>query len=104
MMSNYTENWGAGKIDFVSLTSGSRLRYLKTGTGRALVLMHTLRTQLDYVQKLERGVTWRFLRSEEATEGFRARTHQKRTPARLCAGRDRLLPRPEKLLRCPAGL
>jgi hypothetical protein len=36
-MSNYTENWaGPGKIHYISLTSGSRLRYLKTGTGRAL--------------------------------------------------------------------
>lgn len=52
-MSNYTENRaGPGKINYISLTSGTRLRYLKTGTGRALVLMHTLRTQLDYFQKI----------------------------------------------------
>ena len=57
-MSNYTENWaGPGKIDYMSLTSGSRLRYLKMGTGRALVLMHTLRTQLDYFQRLILKVT-----------------------------------------------
>ncbi len=52
-MPNYTEGWaGPGKINYMPLTSGSRLRYLKTGTGRALVLMHTLRTQLDYFQRL----------------------------------------------------
>jgi len=61
MMSNYTENWaGPGEINYISLKSGSRLRYLKTGTGRALVLMHTLRTQLDYFQKLIPKLTGHF--------------------------------------------
>jgi pimeloyl-ACP methyl ester carboxylesterase len=61
MMSNYTENWaGPAKIDYMSLTSGSRLRYLKIGTGPALVLMHTLRTQLDYFQRLIPKLTGHF--------------------------------------------
>jgi pimeloyl-ACP methyl ester carboxylesterase len=54
MASSYTSNWagGAASIEYAALSSGARLRYLKTGTGPALVLMHTLRTQLDYFQRL----------------------------------------------------
>jgi pimeloyl-ACP methyl ester carboxylesterase len=53
MMSDYTKNWaGSAKIDYVVLSNGGRLRYLKTGTGSALLLMHTLRTQLDYFRRL----------------------------------------------------
>ena len=39
-------------MEFCSLHSGLRLRYLKTGSGPTLVLMHTVRTQLDYFQRL----------------------------------------------------
>jgi hypothetical protein len=31
---------------------GNKLRYIKTGKGPALVLLHTLRTQLDLFQKI----------------------------------------------------
>jgi pimeloyl-ACP methyl ester carboxylesterase len=49
----YTRTWSSdGEIDFVTLKDGTRLRYLKTGTGPKLVLLHTLRTQLDYFQRL----------------------------------------------------
>lgn len=53
MTSSYTNTWAASAgIGYVSLSSGRRLRYLKSGTGEPLVLMHTLRTQLDYFQRL----------------------------------------------------
>jgi len=50
---NYTRSWSpAGEIDFLNLCDGTRIRYLKTGSGPTLVLLHTLRTQLDYFQRL----------------------------------------------------
>lgn len=49
----YTRTWSPeGDIGFVALSDGSRLRYLKTGKGPTLLLVHTLRTQLDYFQRL----------------------------------------------------
>jgi pimeloyl-ACP methyl ester carboxylesterase len=49
----YTRGWSPdGEIAFVTLSDGRRLRYLKTGKGPTLVLLHTLRTQLDYLQRL----------------------------------------------------
>jgi hypothetical protein len=38
-------------IDYVEL-GGNKLRYIKTGTGPTLVLLHTLRTQLDLFEKV----------------------------------------------------
>src|SRR5439155_22685687 len=37
---------------FLSRPAGSRLRYYTAGTGPPLVLMHTVRTQLDYFQRV----------------------------------------------------
>ena len=49
----YTRSWSPnGDIEFLTLSDGTRLRYLKTGSGPVLVLLHTLRTQLDYFQRL----------------------------------------------------
>jgi len=49
----YTRTWSPdGEIAFVTLQDGTRLRTLKTGKGPTLVLLHTLRTQLDYFQRL----------------------------------------------------
>lgn len=49
----YTRRWSTdAEIGFFTRSDGSRLRYLKTGTGPGLVLLHTLRTQLDYFQRL----------------------------------------------------
>lgn len=49
----YTRKWSPdGEIAFVTLEDGTRLRFLKTGKGPTLVLLHTLRTQLDYYQRL----------------------------------------------------
>jgi pimeloyl-ACP methyl ester carboxylesterase len=50
---NYTETWseGQGTINYFTRPDGSRMRYFTAGTGPALVLMHTIRTQLDYFQR-----------------------------------------------------
>ena len=40
----------AREIDYVVLSGGARVRYLRVGTGPPLILMHTVRTQLDHFQ------------------------------------------------------
>ena len=47
----YTETWSKdGKIGYVTLRGGARVRYLRVGVGPTVVLMHTVRTQLDHFQ------------------------------------------------------
>ena len=47
----YTEGWcESGEIGYVALNDGARVRYLRVGSGPPLVLMHTVRTQLDHFQ------------------------------------------------------
>ena len=47
----YTETWCKdGKIGYVALGGGARVRYLRVGVGPPLVLLHTVRTQLDHFQ------------------------------------------------------
>ncbi|WP_156759894.1 alpha/beta fold hydrolase [Microbacterium karelineae] len=50
----YTRTWagGRGEVRFFTRSDGSRLRYLVAGTGRPLVLLHTVRGQLDYFQRV----------------------------------------------------
>jgi pimeloyl-ACP methyl ester carboxylesterase len=50
----YTATWnkGQGEVRFFTRPDGSRLRYYTAGTGPPLVLMHTVRTQLDYFQRV----------------------------------------------------
>src|SRR2546427_6249213 len=50
--SDYTRTWTpSGEIDYAGLADGTRLRYLKAGSGpMALILLHTVRTQLDHFQ------------------------------------------------------
>lgn len=50
----YTQTWsgGRGEVKFLRRSDGSRLRYFQTGTGPPLVLLHTVRTQLDYFQQV----------------------------------------------------
>jgi pimeloyl-ACP methyl ester carboxylesterase len=49
--SEYTRTWSpSGEIAFAPLADGTRLRYLKAGSGPPLVLLHTVRTQLDHFQ------------------------------------------------------
>jgi pimeloyl-ACP methyl ester carboxylesterase len=47
----YTETWCAdGEIGYVELAGGGRVRCLRAGGGPPLVLLHTVRTQLDHFQ------------------------------------------------------
>jgi pimeloyl-ACP methyl ester carboxylesterase len=50
--SDYTRTWSpSGEIEYARLADGTRLRYLKAGSGpTALILLHTVRTQLDQFQ------------------------------------------------------
>jgi pimeloyl-ACP methyl ester carboxylesterase len=50
--SDYTRTWSPSEeIEFAKLADGTRLRYLKLGSGpTALILLHTVRTQLDQFQ------------------------------------------------------
>jgi pimeloyl-ACP methyl ester carboxylesterase len=47
----YTSTWApSGQIEYATLADGTRLRYLEAGSGPALILLHTVRTQLDHFQ------------------------------------------------------
>jgi pimeloyl-ACP methyl ester carboxylesterase len=50
----YTTTWsnGRGEVRFFTRSDGSRLRYYTAGTGPPVVLLHTVRTQLDYFQRV----------------------------------------------------
>jgi pimeloyl-ACP methyl ester carboxylesterase len=49
----YTETWcKGGEIGYVEVNGGARVRYLRVGSGPPLVLMHTVRTQLDHFQRV----------------------------------------------------
>jgi pimeloyl-ACP methyl ester carboxylesterase len=50
----FTATWTAGRGDvkLFRRADGSRLRYFTAGTGPPLVLIHTVRTQLDYFQRV----------------------------------------------------
>ncbi|WP_059014365.1 alpha/beta hydrolase [Mycobacterium sp. M26] len=52
--SSYTRTWAGdrGEVRHFVRADGSRLRYYTTGTGPPLVLIHTVRTQLDYFQRV----------------------------------------------------
>jgi pimeloyl-ACP methyl ester carboxylesterase len=49
-----TNTWtnGRGEVRFFTRPDGSRLRYYTVGSGPALVLMHTVRGQLDYFHRV----------------------------------------------------
>jgi pimeloyl-ACP methyl ester carboxylesterase len=51
---SYTATWsnGQGEVKFFARSDGSRLRYFTAGTGPSLLLLHTVRTQLDYFQRV----------------------------------------------------
>ncbi len=51
---SYTETWsnGHGQVKFFTRSDGSRLRYYTAGAGPAVVLIHTVRTQLDYFARV----------------------------------------------------
>ena len=41
-----------GQVSEIEIDAGRTLRFLKTGTGAPLILLHTIRTQLDYFQEV----------------------------------------------------
>jgi pimeloyl-ACP methyl ester carboxylesterase len=53
-VSTYTDTWtdGHGTVEYFTRSDGSRLRYFTAGGGPALVLVHTIRTQLDYFDRV----------------------------------------------------
>ncbi len=54
----YTRRWAEPQeLEAVTLPSGFTLRYFASGSGPPVVLLHTLRTQLDYFEKVVRRLT-----------------------------------------------
>jgi pimeloyl-ACP methyl ester carboxylesterase len=50
---DYTEMWcKGGEIGHVVPSGGARVRYLRVGSGPPVLLMHTVRTQLDHFQRV----------------------------------------------------
>lgn len=49
---DYTAQWTSAKPEFLRLQNGMTMRYVSSGDGPPLVLLHTIRTQLDYFEKL----------------------------------------------------
>lgn len=41
-----------GKLSALQIDDGRSIRYLKAGSGEALILLHTIRTQLDYFEQV----------------------------------------------------
>jgi pimeloyl-ACP methyl ester carboxylesterase len=58
--SAYTRSWSSHEASFLTLSDGAKLRYLKVGKGPPLVLIHTVRTQLDLFQRLIPLLTGRY--------------------------------------------
>src|SRR5919108_1899721 len=51
--SDYTRTWfPSGEVEYATLADGTRLRYVTAGSGPALIMLHTVRTQLDHFQLL----------------------------------------------------
>jgi pimeloyl-ACP methyl ester carboxylesterase len=49
---DYLRTWTTAEPRWFSRADGSRLRYIASGDGPAVVLLHTVRTQLDYFQRI----------------------------------------------------
>ena len=57
---------------------GNRLRYIKSGKGPVLVLLHTLRTQLDLFEKVIPELSKHFIGLRAGLSGSRLFRHSKR--------------------------
>jgi pimeloyl-ACP methyl ester carboxylesterase len=49
---DYPTQWASSAPQFLQLDNGMTVRYVSSGEGPPLVLLHTIRTQLDYFEKL----------------------------------------------------
>lgn len=49
---DYPTPWASSAPEFLRLDNGMTVRYVSSGDGPPLVLLHTIRTQLDYFEKL----------------------------------------------------
>lgn len=49
---DHTTSWASSAPEFLRLDNGMTVRYVSSGDGPPLVLLHTIRTQLDYFEKL----------------------------------------------------
>lgn len=49
---DYTAGWAQSAPNVMRLDNGMSVRYVQSGEGPPLVLLHTIRTQLDYFEKL----------------------------------------------------
>lgn len=49
---DHTTRWARSAPALLQLDNGTTVRYVQSGEGPPLVLLHTIRTQLDYFQKL----------------------------------------------------
>lgn len=49
---DYTTRWARSAPEFLRLDNGTMVRHVRSGEGPPLVLLHTIRTQLDYFEKL----------------------------------------------------
>lgn len=52
LTTTYLSTWTTQPAQWFTRADGSKLRYLTTGDGPPLVLLHTVRTQLDYFQRV----------------------------------------------------
>jgi pimeloyl-ACP methyl ester carboxylesterase len=51
-LNSYTNIWNAGGDIKMADLASANIRYIDTGKGKPVLLIHTLRTQLDYFQKV----------------------------------------------------
>ena len=70
MARDYTRAWSSKEPSFLSLSDGSKLRYLQMGEGPPLLLMHTVRTQLDLFQQLIPKLTEKYKVTAVDLPGF----------------------------------